>query len=69
LRNDRGGCDLRSGNSDRGATAARVERRENAGARFEQKLSVVRRGILGLDMAALAVAGYWIGNVVAGVRG
>ncbi|HYQ07219.1 MAG TPA: hypothetical protein VER26_09610 [Xanthobacteraceae bacterium] len=37
--------------------------------RFEQKLSVVRRGILGLDMAALAVAGYWIGNVVAGVRG
>jgi hypothetical protein len=36
---------------------------------FEENLSVLRRVILALDMAALAVAGYWIGNMVAGVRG
>jgi len=33
---------------------------------FEDKLSVVRRLILGCDIAALAAAGYWIGNVLGG---
>jgi hypothetical protein len=33
---------------------------------FENKLSVVRRLILAFDVAILAAAGYWIGNVVAG---
>jgi hypothetical protein len=33
---------------------------------FENKLSVVRRLILAFDVAILAVAGYWIGNMVAG---
>ncbi len=35
---------------------------------FEDKLSVVRRLILGTDIAILAVLGYWIGNTI-GVRG
>jgi hypothetical protein len=33
---------------------------------FEGKLSVVRRVILAFDVAILAVAGYWIGNMLAG---
>ena len=36
---------------------------------FEDKLSVTRRVILGMDIAVLAVAGYWIGNMLAGARG
>jgi len=36
---------------------------------FEEKLSVVRRVILGTDIAILAVAGYWIGNAIGGMRG
>jgi len=36
---------------------------------FEEKLSVVRRVILGIDIAILAVAGYWIGNAIGGMRG
>ena len=33
---------------------------------FEDKLSVVRRVILAFDVAILAAAGYWIGNMVGG---
>jgi hypothetical protein len=36
---------------------------------FEDKLSVVRRVILAFDVAILAAAGYWIGNMVGGARG
>jgi len=35
-------------------------------AAFEDKLSVMRRVILGLDIAILATLGYWIGNAVGG---
>ncbi len=35
-------------------------------AAFEEKLSVVRRLILGADIAVLAVIGYWIGNALGG---
>ena len=35
-------------------------------AAFEDKLSVVRRLILACDIAALAAAGYWIGNMFGG---
>jgi hypothetical protein len=52
-----------------------VERRLRAGrgpqtieqrAAFEEKLSVVRRLILGGGIAVLAVIGYWIGNALGG---
>jgi hypothetical protein len=52
-----------------------VERRLRAGrgpqtieqrAAFEEKLSVMRRLILGADIAILAVAGYWIGKILHG---
>jgi hypothetical protein len=33
---------------------------------FEDKLSVMRRLILGTDIAVLAALGYWIGNTVDG---
>ena len=33
---------------------------------FEDKLSVVRRLILGCDIAALAAAGYWLSNMLGG---
>ncbi|HTE78543.1 MAG TPA: hypothetical protein VK653_17650 [Xanthobacteraceae bacterium] len=36
---------------------------------FEDKLSVMRRVLLGLAIAVLAVAGYWIGNMLAGTLG
>jgi hypothetical protein len=36
---------------------------------FENKLSVVRRLILAFDVAILAAAGYWIGNMFGGARG
>jgi tetrahydromethanopterin S-methyltransferase subunit C len=36
---------------------------------FEDKLSVMRRLILGADIAILAVAGYWLGAVLSAVRG
>jgi hypothetical protein len=35
---------------------------------FEDKLSVIRRMILGTDIAILAIAGYWIGNMLGGTR-
>jgi hypothetical protein len=38
-------------------------------AAFEEKLSVMRRLILGTDIAILAVVGYWIGNAIGGMRG
>jgi hypothetical protein len=33
-------------------------------AAFEEKLSLARRTILGLDIAVLATVGYWIGKFV-----
>jgi hypothetical protein len=38
-------------------------------AAFEDRLSVVRRLILACDVALLAAAGYWIGNMFGGARG
>jgi hypothetical protein len=38
-------------------------------AAFEDRLSVTRRLILGLDIAILAVVGYWIGNAIGGMMG
>jgi hypothetical protein len=38
-------------------------------AAFEQKLSVMRRVILAIDIAILASMGYWIGNAIGGMRG
>jgi hypothetical protein len=35
-------------------------------AAFEEKLSILRRVILGTDIAILAVIGYWIGNDLGG---
>jgi hypothetical protein len=35
-------------------------------AAFEEKLSVMRRLILGADIAVLAVIGYWIGDALGG---
>ncbi len=35
-------------------------------AAFEDRLSVLRRVILGADIALLAALGYWIGNMVGG---
>jgi hypothetical protein len=35
-------------------------------AAFEEKLSVMRRLILGADIAILAAAGYWIGKILGG---
>jgi hypothetical protein len=54
-----------------------VDRRLRAGApttiearaAFEEKLSVMRRVILGIAIAALATAGYWIGGAIGGMRG
>ena len=37
-------------------------------AAFEDKLSVMRRLILGADIVILAVAGYWLGAALSGVR-
>jgi hypothetical protein len=37
-------------------------------AAFEEKLSIARRLILGVDIAIFATAGYWIGNVLGGPR-
>jgi hypothetical protein len=38
-------------------------------AAFDNRLSVVRRLILAFDLAILAAAGYWIGNMFGGARG
>jgi hypothetical protein len=35
---------------------------------FEDRLSVIRRMILGVDIAILAIVGYWIGNLLGGTR-
>ena len=35
---------------------------------FENRLSVIRRMILGADISFLAIAGYWIGNMLGGTR-
>jgi hypothetical protein len=36
---------------------------------FNDKLSVMRRVILGADIAVLATAGYWLGKTIGGMRG
>jgi tetrahydromethanopterin S-methyltransferase subunit C len=36
---------------------------------FEDRLSVMRRLILGADIVILAVAGYWLGAALSAVRG
>jgi hypothetical protein len=36
---------------------------------FEDRLSVMRRLILGVDIALLAIAGYWLGTTFSGMRG
>jgi len=35
---------------------------------FEDRLSVIRRMILGAAIAILAIAGYWIGTMLGGTR-
>ena len=35
-------------------------------AAFEDKLSLMRRLILGIDIAILAIVGYWIGGAIGG---
>jgi hypothetical protein len=68
LRDDRGGCDLRSRNSnDRTAPAHRepVDDRAERSA-FEDRFSIMRRLILAFDVAVLAVLGYWVGDIIGG---
>jgi hypothetical protein len=36
-------------------------------AAFEEKLSIVRRVILAIDIAIVATVGYWIGNAIGGL--
>ena len=50
----------------RGSNVANTPEQRGA---FEDKLSVVRRLILAFDVAILAAAGYWIGNMFGGARG
>jgi hypothetical protein len=67
LWNDRGGRDLRSGNPHRRATrVANPAQTAEQRSAFEDRLSLMRRVILGLDVAVLAVLGYWIGDIIAG---
>jgi hypothetical protein len=47
----------------RASTGAKTPQQRSA---FEDRLSLLRRLILGVDIAALAVLGYWIGNLLAG---
>ncbi len=47
----------------RGSSEAKTPEQRAA---FADKLSIVRRLILAVDVAILAAAGYWIGNMVAG---
>ena len=44
-----------------GAPAA-AEQRED----YESRIALVRRSILGVDVAILATLGYWIGNALGG---
>ena len=50
----------------RGSSDAKTAEQRGA---FESKLSVVRRLILAFDVATLAAAGYWIGNMLGSARG
>jgi hypothetical protein len=36
---------------------------------FESQIALVRRSILGIDIAILATLGYWIGKALAGASG
>ncbi len=47
----------------RGSSEAKTPEQRAA---FAEKLSIVRRLILACDVAILAAAGYWIGNMFAG---
>ena len=47
----------------RGSSEAKTPEQRAAS---DDKLSIVRRLILACDVAILAAAGYWIGNMVAG---
>ena len=47
----------------RGSSDAKTPEQRGA---FEDRLSVVRRLILAFDVAILAAAGYWIGNMFGG---
>jgi hypothetical protein len=38
-------------------------------AAYEEKLSVVRRLVLGAFIAIMATLGYWIGGIIGGMRG
>jgi len=49
-----------------GSSALKTREQRSAS---EDKLPVVRRLILAFDVAILAAAGYWIGNMFGGVRG
>ncbi len=42
-----------------------LEKRED----FESRIALVRRSILGIDIAILATLGYWIGKALAGTAG
>ncbi len=42
-----------------------LEERED----FESRIALVRRSILGIDIAILATLGYWIGKALAGAGG
>jgi len=43
-------------------TTAAAEQRED----FESRIALVRRSILGVDIAILATLGYWVGKVLGG---
>jgi hypothetical protein len=54
---------------ERRLRAANVPETHEQRSAFEDRLSVMRRLLLGLDIAVLAVAGYWIGNTLGGMLG
>jgi hypothetical protein len=54
---------------ERRLRAAKVPETLEQRSAFEDKLSVMRRVLLGLAIAVLAVAGYWIGNMLGGTGG
>ena len=54
---------------ERRLRAANVTETHEQRSAFEDKLSVMRRVLLGLNIVVLAVAGYWIGNMLGGTLG
>ena len=51
---------------DRYMRAERKPQTDEERETFEEKLSIARRVILGLDVAILATVGYWIGKAIGG---